>query len=206
VSNNTNITGNTVNNNGNKGIWAGTSHYNTLLGNTLDFNEYGVFFDKCWYNNFSGNIINHNDWGIYLIGSKNNILANTANYNEYGIYISSGTNNNIIGNTANNNTANGIQLTSSDENILSGNTANNNNLAGIYLYYSNDNEIYGNVLIGNQECIIEEGCRGNIFRDNDSCNYGEVSGVINGYWFQIIIICICSFVIVLIRKLKMRDI
>ena len=50
--------------------------------------------------------------------------------------------------------------------MISGNTLNNNEY-GIFLYISSYNTISGNNLIGNDECIFEVGCQGNIFKDND---------------------------------------
>ena len=81
-------------------------------------------------------------------------------------------NNEISGNTANDNKDSGLYLLFSDYNDISGNTANYNRY-GIRLYESNNNMVSGNTLMGNDECIVEDYCQGNTFRDNEYCDYGE---------------------------------
>ncbi|MFX0083973.1 MAG: NosD domain-containing protein, partial [Candidatus Hodarchaeota archaeon] len=76
----------------------------------------------------------------------------------------------------------------------SGNTANYNRY-GILLYESDNNTVSGNRLIGNQECIIEVNCQGNVIQDNvctltPSLNYFPIILIIS-----ITIIGVAVFVI-----------
>jgi len=73
-----------------------------------------------------------------------------------------------------------MRFTESHYNIVSGNIASNN-VYGIHLGYSDYNNITGNALIGNDECIVEDNCEGNIFENND-CGEGD------GISFEIIIL------------------
>ncbi|MFX0134594.1 MAG: nitrous oxide reductase family maturation protein NosD, partial [Candidatus Hodarchaeota archaeon] len=65
-SNNNTILGNIVNNNIYGGISLGESDNNTILGNTANYNEYGIFLSHySSYNNVSGNTVYYNDRGIF---------------------------------------------------------------------------------------------------------------------------------------------
>jgi len=122
--------------------------------------------------------VSHSSTGITLFYSNNNsISGNTANDNiVHGIFLTfSCYNNDISGNIANNNEY-GIMLILSNNNDISGNTANYNRY-GIMLIFSNKNDISGNILMGNDECIAEDYCQGNTFRDNEYCDYGELRGI-----------------------------
>jgi parallel beta-helix repeat protein len=166
-SNNNTVSGNTVYNNFWEGIYLQHSDYNTILGNTANYNYYGILLSESYSNTISGNTANGNYYGIRIhISILNTISGNTANNNTYGICLKHSHSNTISGNTANNNTY-GICLQHSCFNTISENTANNNS-RGIYLYYSNNNIISKNTLLGNDECIVEDNCEGNIF-ENDDC-------------------------------------
>ena len=62
----------------------------------------------------------------------------------------------------------------------------------------------GNILIGNDECIIEEDCVGNTFSDNGACTYGQGdgNGVIPGYNLIFLIGILSVVSIILSKKLK----
>ncbi|MFX1314179.1 MAG: nitrous oxide reductase family maturation protein NosD [Promethearchaeota archaeon] len=101
---------------------------------------------------------------------NNNITENDLTYNSIaGLYLEFSDNNTITGNVANNNDK-GIYLVVSNKNLVTRNTANDNNI-GIHLSYTNNNIITGNILLGNDECIVEENSEGNIFENND-CGEG----------------------------------
>ena len=148
-SNNNSISGNTVNNNDNRGIYLYISDNSTISGNTANNNNYnGVDLRFSDNNTVSGNTANSNDnRGIDLLDSDyNNITGNTANNNQWsGIDLLDSDYNTISGNTANNNTSSGISP-SGDYNNVSGNTANYNRY-GIYLTsYSNNTTVSGNIM------------------------------------------------------------
>ena len=85
----------------------------------------------------------------------------------------------------------------SDYNTISGNTANYNEY-GIFLDRSNYNTVSGNSLLGNEVCIAEKNCEGNVFENNDC---GQDQGI-PGYnlFFLLGIVSVGS--IILIKKLK----
>jgi len=168
---NNTISENTATNN-NYGIYLYFSNNNSISGNNVTNNNYhGIFLYFSNNNSILGNAANDNIVGILLDESYNNIVSgNTANNNKVGILLDGSYYNVILGNNANNNNYTGIYLGSSSFNNISGNTANNN-CKGIHLQGSDYNMVSGNVLMGNDECIVEEmGCEGNVFKNN---NCGE---------------------------------
>ena len=193
--NNNIISGNTLNNNTYYGIFLVYSDNNYISGNNANNNNgSGICLWDSNYNILSGNTANNNYFygGIYLINCDNNtILENTANNSKrfHGICIENSNNNIVSGNNVNNNNWSGIYLWDSNYNILSGNTAfyniecgiilfesnyntisrntANYNQWGIILYTSSYNTILGNIVIGNDECIVELNCQGNVIQDND---------------------------------------
>ena len=100
-----------------------------------------------------------------------------------------------MGNVANNNEY-GIILYVSSYNTILGNTANNNEW-GINLYFSSYSTISGNILIGNDECIVEDNCRDNKFKDND-CTPAPSSNYLATILF--INICIIGVSVFMIYK------
>ena len=190
---NNTITGNIVNNNGG-GIHLSDSYNNTVSGNTVNNNTWsGIYILGSNYTIISENTMNDNNFhGIHLLGGHNNVIisGNTINDNNmHGIWIKGSYNNTISGNTMNKNNWSGICLIDSIYNIISGNIANHNtecgillfqsnyntisgntanyNQWGIFLYNNGNNIVSGNTLIGNDECIVELDCQGNVIQDND---------------------------------------
>ncbi len=190
---NNTITGNIVNNN-RGGIYLLDSYDNTISDNTANNNTWsGIYLIGSNYTVVSGNILNDNSMcGINIGGGHNNFIVsgNTMNDNNmYGLWMDESINNTISGNVMNNNNWSGIILIDSNYNIISGNTATYNNECGLFLFQSNYNTISGNTanynqwgiflyntgynkisgnnLIGNDECIVEVSCQGNIIQDND---------------------------------------
>jgi len=153
------------------------------LGNTACNNNAcgifssGIFLDYSNYNMISGNTLNNNYRGIALRGNYNNISGNTVNNNNYC----------------------GIGLYYSIYNTITGNTANNNEY-GIYLYVSSYNTISGNTLIGNDECIFEEYCQENIFKDNDCILMLSLNYLPNVLIISITIVGVSVIIIYLNRK------
>ncbi len=131
-----------------EGIYLYNSSYNTLSGNNVSNNEFGIVLDSSSNNNIlSGNNVSNNGSSIDLYYSSNNTLSgNNFNSNTYdGIRMDASSYNTLSGNNANSNKLYGIILTISSNNMLSGNNANSNNNYGILLQYSsNNNTIYDN--------------------------------------------------------------
>ena len=197
---NNNITGNTANYNNNSGLYLEFCFHNTISGNTVNNNWYGLLLFFSFYNNITGNSAKNNGVGIKLEDSDYNIVSgNTANNSDWGLHLQSSHYNNIKGNTANyNRYGKGLYLLGSNHNNITGNTANYNRY-GINLEFSNYNTITGNILLGNAECIKEEYCEGNVFKNNDC---GKANGVIPGYnlFFLLGILSVVS--IIISKKIK----
>ena len=111
-----------------------TSNNNTITGNNVSSNNYGIRLDNSSNNNsITGNNVSNNNYdGIRLYDSSNN--------------------NSITGNNVSNNNYGGIRLwDSSNNNIITGNNVSNNNYDGIRLYDSSNNKIYFNNFINNKD-------------------------------------------------------
>ncbi|MFW9829408.1 MAG: NosD domain-containing protein [Candidatus Thorarchaeota archaeon] len=152
----------------------------TILSQILSFCSLGLSLYYCNNNTISGIIANNNAGpGIYLHYSHSNtFLGNIVNKNQYG-----------------------IQLYFSNYNSISGNIVNNNSCS-IFLDHSNYNYIYENIIFGNTECVKELDCIGNIFKDNQFCNYGEDNEdneTVPGY-NMMFLYCILFIVSILIFK------
>ncbi len=190
---NNTITGNILNNN-RGGMYLFDGYNNTISNNTANNNTWsGIYLVGSHYTVVSGNTMNENNMcGINIGGGHNNLIVsgNTMNDNNmHGLWMDESFNNTISGNVMNNNNWSGIILIDSNSNIISGNTATNNKECGIFLYnscynfvsgniatynqwgivlyFSNYNTISGNKLKGNDECILEISCQGNVIQDND---------------------------------------
>jgi len=148
------------------GIYLDLSLNNTILGNTIVNNQYGMFlYSSSNFNTIQGNTItNYYFWtGIVLNDSSNNTISgNYITYNEYGITI----------------------YDSSNYNTISGNNITNN-IRGINLYESSNNKFYHNNFLGNIKHVYiypyvhanfwDDGVEGNYWSDyagDDSDNNG----------------------------------
>jgi len=140
------ITGNTISKN-HYGIKTGYSGDNTIINNNI-LNNYCGIMPSGYGDTVTGNTISKNSYGMKLEGSKycnikdNNINSNTV----YGIYLGPYCRESII---ANNNIADvriysGMKLHTSFDNIITGNTISEIDDEGITLVYSNGNNIIGN--------------------------------------------------------------
>ena len=178
------------------GIQLYNSTANTISGNTANDNDYGIVIVYSINNTVSENTENNNIWeGIFIIDCNNNTISgNNANSNYRGIYLKNSDYNDILGNTANNNHDEGIFLIESNNNTISGNTANNN-VYGISLWNSDCNKVSGNILLGNDGCIKEANCEGNLIENNDC-------GIIPGYNLIFLLGALSVAVILISKKLK----
>ncbi len=211
---NSNISGNTAYDNYEAGIYLNSCNNNNVYGNTINSNIVGILLESddlltCNYNNIYNNTANFNGIGIYLKGYVgecyfNNISGNNVSNNiNNGISLYFCENNTVVGNTANANLNNGIYLIGSHNNTISGNTAKYNE-NGIYLEISNFNSITGNTLTGNDKCIKEVECEGNVFSDNGSCTYNGSSKEpsVPGYSLIFLICALSATLIVMVRIRK----
>ena len=157
-----NLSGNTVNENGDCGIYLDHSSSNNLSGNT--FVNDGLFVWYSYHNTVEdNNTVNgkplvyledasdcsvEEDAGQVILVNCDNVtvedqdLSNTT----VGIELLGTTNSLITSNTASNNYY-GIYLRSSDNNNLTSNTVNENDNYGIYMYSSDSNNLSGNTFV-----------------------------------------------------------
>ena len=195
---------NNASDNGSKGIVSYFGDDNIISGNIANDNFIvGIELSECDYNIVSGNTArNSRDGGITLwFNYNNNISGNIASNNNYGICIYHSNYNTVSGNTANDNNYYGIHLFNSENNTILGDTANYNKY-GIFLESSNYTTVTGNKLLGNEVCINETDCEGNVFKDN---NCGEDDEKIPGYnpFFLLGILSVAAILIT--RKAKKSD-
>jgi parallel beta-helix repeat protein len=171
------VINNTADEGAGTGICMEESKNNIILGNIANYNTGGdgISLLGCIDNIISGNNASFNSYrGILVTSSDNNFISeNAANYNKRnGICLWNSYDNSILDNFASYNRAHGICLNESDNNEIMGNTANSN-IYGIYLKISDSNSVSRNTLLGNDQCIVENGCEGNQFFDNGECIYGQ---------------------------------
>ena len=84
------------------GIFLNSSSNNTLTGNKVSNNYYGIYlYGGSNNNNLIGNIVNSNGYGIYIISSSNNILNYNTVSSNGGVGI--GLEDQAVGNDFNNN-------------------------------------------------------------------------------------------------------
>ena len=185
-SNNGTLINNNCSNNGGNGFLIYNSENNTMSGNYVNYNQFGIFFSESNNNTFSGNNATYNKGsGIYLsLSNYTTISGNKAsNNNQHGIVLSSSNNDNISGNSAYNNTDNGIYLSTSDNNTISGNNATYNKGSGIWLDFSDSTNISGNTVDNNNYGIYLTNSHYNNISGNTAYNnivHGIDLGASNG--------------------------
>jgi parallel beta-helix repeat protein len=181
------------------GVYIIDSEYNTLFGNIIDGNEFGIWItpgilptststkqehhplDHPNRNtNICKNNITKNEWGIYLCySSLNNIYLNNITKNEVGIYIEalyggSNSNNVYLNNFMFN--INGISISTSRNNIYQNNFIYNWNGMSIgfgFIYSVNNNTIYHNNFIHNRRNGLDLNQGSNNWDDGSEGNYWD---------------------------------
>ncbi|MDP2837339.1 MAG: NosD domain-containing protein, partial [Methanobacteriaceae archaeon] len=178
---NCNITGNTLINNGNNGIWLYYSNNNSISRNSISNNLEGIIIQYSNNNNISeNNATNITENGIYIYNSNNTLISrnnvknsltgilidqsknntiskNNATANAFnGIVVGNSNNINILENSITDNIQNGIFLTKLNGTLISGNSIRNNGIngtiyGGIIIDYSNNTIIFGNNVTNNTE-------------------------------------------------------
>jgi parallel beta-helix repeat protein len=127
------ISGNTINGNGEAGIYLENSLGNTISANIIHGNaEAGIILKEGLYNTLIENDIRFHDRelssiGISLEGGEgNDLLINSVRDNGIGISLKGSADNTIAGNTVSNNKCNGIELRDSSKNRLQQNIVSQN--------------------------------------------------------------------------------
>ncbi|MFX1501316.1 MAG: nitrous oxide reductase family maturation protein NosD, partial [Promethearchaeota archaeon] len=211
-NNNTEILNNNAINNGvgviGVGIGVHLSRNITISFNHVQGNGYGIEV----YNDTNCKIINNTaisnnglegtginiEFGTKLYISDNNVSLSTYG----GIMLKNTYNNTVSENTVINNYW-GIYLCYTNNNTVLRNIVKENYI-GIYLRESNYNNVSGNILIGNDECITEFECEGNIFENND-CGPDNNNPIIPGYNFFLIFGVINVIIIILNKKIRKKS-
>jgi len=161
-SNNNTIIGNTVNNNGNRGIFL--EYYcanNTIVDNDINGNTaYGIdLWQFCSNNLITNNDISGNGRGINVqeLSNMNTMEYNRLEKNGFGIYlIDNCDDNDLINNTIFDSTANGIYLVTNYElNLIVRNYLVTNGWNGIELDSCDYNTLADNIINTNGENGIE---------------------------------------------------
>ncbi|MCK4482301.1 right-handed parallel beta-helix repeat-containing protein, partial [Candidatus Bathyarchaeota archaeon] len=158
------------------GIWLDDCSNNTVSGNNITNNYFGIYlFGSSENNTISGNNITNNDNGIRLYRSsdRNTISSNNITNNSGSIGLFGSSDNTISGNNITNNSGS-IWLSSSSDNTISGNNIANNSGGGMWLLASSDNTISGNNII-NSSGISLSSSYNNTISGNNIANGGGIS-------------------------------
>jgi parallel beta-helix repeat protein len=171
VSSYNTVSGNNITDNGYGVRLASSSNNNTVSGNTITNSTlYGVNLYSVSDNKISGNTITKNThYSVFLLWSSyNTVSGNTITNNTYGVVLSSSFNNTVSGNTITNNASYGVMLASSSNNTVSGNNITNNTDFGVYLSSSsNNNTVSGNTITNNTYGVYLDVSSNNTFYHNN---------------------------------------
>ena len=126
---------------GGDGIHLARSGGSSIRDNNISDNYCGIQLHSS-DDTITGNTIFNNRYGVWVSGySSNQIQNNVLNSNGYyGIYLSSTSGNTVSGNSISNS---GVSMRYSSNNTISGNIVSNN---GIYVWYSLNNTLTGNTI------------------------------------------------------------
>ncbi|MBD3254238.1 MAG: hypothetical protein GF383_04055 [Candidatus Lokiarchaeota archaeon] len=142
--------GNTASNNTNTGFsienFSGNTYNISVVENTANFNDVGIYVKNCHSSNFTKNIvIGNNRDGINLWYSNiNNLSLNEVKNDDYGIRLDYSLMNNVTRNDLNENSKYGLYIRKSDLNTVNYNLLNSNKEYGIYISESTANIINDN--------------------------------------------------------------
>jgi parallel beta-helix repeat protein len=134
------------------------SNYNTITGNNILENSWGIGIMNSSSNTITGNnILNTGIMDIYLWFSSNNTITNNNIMNDYwnGISLRFSSNNTITGNNITSKEAHGIHLSDSSNNTITGNNISNNRFGIELAGFSNNNIITGNTITWNNRNGIQ---------------------------------------------------
>ena len=158
ASSDNSIQGNTVTNNMYGIFLFAVFSDNRIQGNTITENtEAGIWLDASLNSRFQGNTITNNYYGIKMERSSNiTITENNITSNEDGIRLLYSSNSSITNNAVANNENRGIELYYASNNSIHGNNITSNEVHNIRLRWSSDNAIYHNNFTGNTEQVQSE--------------------------------------------------
>lgn len=170
------ILNNNCSNNNWFGIYIDHGYNNTIIGNNVSYNLFGIEISFSDNNYISGNNIIENDLiGINIYYSDESIIiGNTANLNDRGILIQQSENSLVKNNNFSDNKAIGFQVSSKHIDLI-GNIANDN-FYGIQISAYGDCFIYGNTANNNRKYGIFVNCDNNQIYYNNASYNGE-SGI-----------------------------
>ena len=173
------------------------SNYNTITGNNILENSWGIGIMNSSSNTITGNnILNTGIMDIYLWYSSDNTITNNNLMNDYwkGISLRFSSNNTIKGNNITSKESHGIHLSDSSNNTITGNNISNNRWGIGLAGFSNNNIITGNTitwnnrngirLVGfsNYNIIYHNNFINNTQNANDECDNTWDDGKYGNYW------------------------
>jgi len=190
--------------------------FNLFVLNDVYNNQNGLILDRSSQNTLGGNYIHNNVYGISLEGVQHVVFILNSIYNntEDGIQLVDSCKNKLLKNEIYENGADGIHAVCSEENVVSESNIWNNSeygvhildssktnvliynvirncgSGGVYIYEGQNNMITGNVLMNNDEFDAKDNGGDNIWRNNFYSDYmgsdlngdgfGDVPYVIHG--------------------------
>jgi parallel beta-helix repeat protein len=165
------------------GIYIYKTDHSHVTGNSASHTSgYGITLSESDDNTLVGNGVGYNSYGLYLTGSnRNDILNNSFSRNTRdGVrFGGSNSNNTLDGNSVSRNVENGIHFysTGNSINAVSNNTVRNNKMNGLLLNHSKNNLIIDNIFLYNQEqgILIWDSDDNVIVRNGFDDNEGSIS-------------------------------
>jgi len=143
-----NISSNNITDNA-KGVRMDDATHISIYGNTIDSNgNEGVYVIRASHNTFGSNVIRNNSIGLYIFTSSHvSISGNRFSSNYYGMDLNYLSDPAIVqGNTVEGNRARGIEIDKCDGLAVEGNTIRDNPDYGLYLVASENCRIANNTL------------------------------------------------------------
>jgi parallel beta-helix repeat protein len=174
------ITGLRVENFHDAGIYMISSDNNiasntTIYGMDAGSAPVGIYVDSSRNNTITGNVISANYWGVRLDGSSttaNSITGNSFRGGQRGVFAYAAVSNTITGNSFDTTTDAAVNLYQGSNNTVSGNTFTNNTNYGVLIDASGTNTVSGNNLMNsggptnNNAIYLQGNGDGNLITNN----------------------------------------
>lgn len=130
-----------------------SSQYNTIVGNVLASNSYGIYDNACNYNTITGNVIRNNGYGFYVNSGWREVFTGNMVFTStnYGVYLVGAQRVAVTGNHFYGDSWSIVVGNSSNAtkyNVITGNTITYPTSQGIALYYGSGTTV-SNVISGN---------------------------------------------------------